>query len=703
MLVPKSEPAVSGQDYSLLSPDAQLLLIAVATSAPRSGAYGTDVGRCRQVSELPEPALAAVLNELTAHRLGAVRVVENVGTLVALTDEGYAAVKTLAVVAPSGPADELTTDLSKTQRAILDAVVTSHLRNRNPPSTSHVRTLTRRAINPQPTIEAVNREIELLLRDHLVAGADRDPSLWLKLPGVLESSWGRNAVDLIEHVLGAVADEDPSAPQFSFGMLLRRGVSPRLFGLACLVIPLTKLSDGPYDYDGDQWWRMPSERDVLLEGGSPLEILRGILRSTAAISPEASRPGTPVVERKAHRMNLAWIDRIGRGIFGEVWRATDSALQRDVAVKFFDGSAALAADKLAIDHARALSRVDCPAVVRVFSLDTVEHPETGVAHLAIVMEYLPGKTLSSQEGPLQPDQAIAIATCLGSAVTAIHCAGLVHGDLHDGNVLVTPSGAKVIDILYTHTLAEFGSKYAHQSREGDLRDLAKLLRIVFERAGAERGKVAEAYHLATKGGLDAAQVTTTFLTAFANTVVSTGSENAKPPTDIEGRVVALIAKLCAGDRISACVAEALALAVESGSQALRDLCTLELTGYSGGNDRTPKESEHRTIQTFVSLGEQINIDYFGGGKAALSWMSSHPKEFPPLKVRFDKPIVEVERLALDSDQGKLTVLSFPARDFAPDLSPGLVMYCYAGGDAASGIVDRLRSALVTRLLELLPK
>lgn len=287
---------VSAQDYSQLLPDTQLLLIAMAALEPTSGPYGTALHRCKQVAELPDAAFAAVVDELSTNRLGEVRFIENVGTVVALTDLGRAAVKQLALVTPGGPVEELSTNLSKIQRAILDAVVSSHLRNRNPPSTSHVRALTRRALDPQPTTADVGLEIETLLRDHLVASAGADPPLWLKLPGVLESSWGRNALDLFEHILGVIGEEDPGAPQLSFGMLLKRGVSPRVFGLVCLLIPLTKLSHGPYDHNGDQWWAMPPDRDLLLERGSALQILGEILRAAESKPSNATPSQTAVVE-----------------------------------------------------------------------------------------------------------------------------------------------------------------------------------------------------------------------------------------------------------------------------------------------------------------------------------------------------------------------------------------------------------------------
>ncbi len=297
-----------GQDYPQLSSESQLLLIAVATTEPTSGPYGMPLGRCRQIAELSESALAAVSDEISTHKLGGVRIIENVGAVVVLSDLGRATVKQLAVVAPGGTVQELSTNLSKEQRAILDAVVTSHLRNRNPPATSQVRTLTRRAFDPQLTIDAVSRELEPLIRDHLIAGAGVDPPLWPKLRGILDSSWGRNALDLLEHVFGVIGEEDPGAPQFSFGMLLKHGVSPRLFELARLVIPLAKLSPGgPYDHDGDQWWPMPPERDVLLERGSALPHLKATLGAEPTPpTPTPSSSHSKIAERFSFPIDPSW-------------------------------------------------------------------------------------------------------------------------------------------------------------------------------------------------------------------------------------------------------------------------------------------------------------------------------------------------------------------------------------------------------------
>ena len=154
-------------------------------------------------------------------------------------------------------------------------------------------------------------------------------------------------------------------------------------------------------------------------------------------------------------MDLFGDSQIGRGAFGNVWGATDR-LGRRLAVKFFSDTTPSQAEQNALDHARALTRVDHRAVVKVFAVETQIHPDSGKEPLAIVMEYVDGTTLSRLDNSLELPSAIRTATDI--TVQAIHDAGLVHGDLHDANVLVTEFGAKVIDILYTGTLASVGTR-----------------------------------------------------------------------------------------------------------------------------------------------------------------------------------------------------------------------------------------------------
>jgi RIO-like serine/threonine protein kinase len=147
-------------------------------------------------------------------------------------------------------------------------------------------------------------------------------------------------------------------------------------------------------------------------------------------------------------------------------------LGRLVAVKFVRESAQ--AISSASDHAKALTRVDNSHVVKVHALEEQVHPETRTPIPAIVMEYVPGPTLTSHLlGALDPNAAHVLIASLWNGLQAIHDAGIVHGDLDSDNVLVTHTGeAKIIDILHRGT---FRFPPASDDVVRDLRHLAELV------------------------------------------------------------------------------------------------------------------------------------------------------------------------------------------------------------------------------------
>lgn len=230
-------------------------------------------------------------------------------------------------------------------------------------------------------------------------------------------------------------------------------------------------------------------------------------------------------------MELTYDTKIGRGGFGDVWRATDT-LGRSVAVKFFNDTSPTQAEQNAIVHARALVRVDSPAVVRVYAVERQQNPESGADSLAIIMEYVPGDNLSLHRARISTSLALAVIRDITAAIEAIHAVGLVHGDLHDGNVVITASGAKVLDILYTRSLAEVGTRTATRDRNDDLRDLAGILRQVVERTGHHSPNLMETYYRATTALRSAAQIGE----AFTGLLAPAANASRIHPRSIETRV-----------------------------------------------------------------------------------------------------------------------------------------------------------------------
>jgi eukaryotic-like serine/threonine-protein kinase len=144
---------------------------------------------------------------------------------------------------------------------------------------------------------------------------------------------------------------------------------------------------------------------------------------------------------------------IGAGGMGEVYRARDTRLDRDVAVKILPDMFAADADRLARfeREARTLAALNHPHIAQIFGLESVQdatgnhRPGTSSA---LVMELVDGEDLADRirGGPLPLDEALAIALQIAGALEAAHERGIVHRDLKPANVKVRPDGAvKVLD------------------------------------------------------------------------------------------------------------------------------------------------------------------------------------------------------------------------------------------------------------------
>jgi serine/threonine protein kinase len=134
---------------------------------------------------------------------------------------------------------------------------------------------------------------------------------------------------------------------------------------------------------------------------------------------------------------------LGTGGMGEVYRARDTRLDRTVAVKVLPSHLAQDPERRARfeREARAVSALNHPHICTLFDIGQ----QDGVDYL--VMEYLEGETLAERvaKGPLSVDQALRIGAQIGNALDKAHRAGIIHRDLKPGNVVLTKSGAKLLD------------------------------------------------------------------------------------------------------------------------------------------------------------------------------------------------------------------------------------------------------------------
>ncbi|MGH9486758.1 MAG: protein kinase domain-containing protein [Terriglobales bacterium] len=132
---------------------------------------------------------------------------------------------------------------------------------------------------------------------------------------------------------------------------------------------------------------------------------------------------------------------IGAGGMGEVYRARDTRLQREVAVKLLRAEGGGNLQRLEIE-ARTIAALDHPNLVAIHDVGS----HAGAPFL--VMELIAGKSLRDvlAHGALAPRRAIEYARQMAQGLAAAHAAGVVHRDLKPGNIMITPEGrVKILD------------------------------------------------------------------------------------------------------------------------------------------------------------------------------------------------------------------------------------------------------------------
>jgi serine/threonine protein kinase/WD40 repeat protein len=146
------------------------------------------------------------------------------------------------------------------------------------------------------------------------------------------------------------------------------------------------------------------------------------------------------------------VDKIGEGGMGEVWKALDTTLDREVAIKVLPGAFAKNPDRLARfeREAKLLASINHPNLAAVFGV----HDSAGTRFLA--MELVPGENLAQRltRGRLPVDEALDVARQIAEAMEAAHERGVIHRDLKPANIKVAAGGAvKVLDFGLAKALA----------------------------------------------------------------------------------------------------------------------------------------------------------------------------------------------------------------------------------------------------------
>src|SRR5574341_505163 len=145
--------------------------------------------------------------------------------------------------------------------------------------------------------------------------------------------------------------------------------------------------------------------------------------------------------------------KLGAGGMGEVYRATDSKLGRDVALKVLPEAFAQDAQRMQRfqREAQVLASLNHPHIATIHGLE-----EAGAVR-ALVMELVEGPTLAERiaQGAMPPEEALPVARQIADALEYAHDRGIIHRDLKPANIKLTPDGkVKVLDFGLAKAMAD---------------------------------------------------------------------------------------------------------------------------------------------------------------------------------------------------------------------------------------------------------
>lgn len=222
------------------------------------------------------------------------------------------------------------------------------------------------------------------------------------------------------------------------------------------------LEGRPVDWSAVESSSDPDDRAVL----GQLRVLEEVTALHRRLADEPAGTSAPPGLHPSHRPqwgHLRLLEPVGKGSFGEVYRAWDTHLDREVALKLLrtapvpnDPSATLSDPSRVVHEGRLLARVRHPNVITVYGAE----PRDG--SVGIWMEFIRGITLHrlvEQQGRLGAREAGTIGADLCRALAAVHRAGLLHRDISARNVM-REEGGRVV-------LMDFGAGHDDQAaREG---------------------------------------------------------------------------------------------------------------------------------------------------------------------------------------------------------------------------------------------
>jgi eukaryotic-like serine/threonine-protein kinase len=198
-----------------------------------------------------------------------------------------------------------------------------------------------------------------------------------------------------------------------------------------------------------------------------------------------------------HRQRYDFRERLGAGGMADVYRARDTELGRDVAVKVFRADDDTVADLQRREREiRLLSRLSHPGLVGIHDAGVLMHE--GVARRYVVMEYIDGRSLAHRlaRGPMTHRHVADIGAQMADALSYVHGHAIVHRDVKPENILV--SEAPALGYTLIAKLADFGvAQFTDGSRlTGDGAIMGTAAYISPEQArGEEVGTPSDVYSL----------------------------------------------------------------------------------------------------------------------------------------------------------------------------------------------------------------
>ncbi|NIV49577.1 MAG: protein kinase, partial [Gammaproteobacteria bacterium] len=201
------------------------------------------------------------------------------------------------------------------------------------------------------------------------------------------------------------------------------------------------------------------------------------------------------IEAGQQLLHYRLVEKIGEGGMGVVWKAVDTTLDREVAIKVLPPAFAEDPERLARfeREAKLLAAFNHQGIAGIYGL----HTEGGAPFLA--MEFIPGNDLAAlvrTAGALPLEQVLDVGRQIAEALEAAHENGIVHRDLKPANVMLTPEGhVKVLDFGLAKAV-EAEQVSGHPSMSPTLTSAGTVAGVILGTAGymspeQARGRVAD--------------------------------------------------------------------------------------------------------------------------------------------------------------------------------------------------------------------